>query len=299
MEEEESVPDRCPVCRKKAKNVLLHILMKNSCKDKIEPELYDKWKNEANKRKKKKYQEKFVKSGKHKDVLEKYTEKCKKEDYESYLQVRRKAQAKYRIREKNKNRSDNRTKEFNNLCIDILYSLRQGTIPSERNLNKFHLIESDFTASDRGEVYAWLKNVDAGLLISVTCFQKVCLLPRSTWFRAWGRVERLAVDRRKWRRDHYEKLYRLMGQLASYRHTFKMVHLIPSEFKLKRKPKPSTRQRKPDSLSKEDKEELDRLILEILGDTEALANDLPMQNLLKLTKDMENLKIAMSYSKKK
>ena len=64
MEEEmESIPDRCPVCRKRSFNVLLHIQKKDSCIDKIEPELYAKWKNEAKKRSKKKYQEKFGKVG--------------------------------------------------------------------------------------------------------------------------------------------------------------------------------------------------------------------------------------------
>ena len=91
-----------------------------------------------------------------------------------------------------------------------------------------------------------------------------------------------------------------MGQLASYRHTFEMEHLIPCGygFKLTKKSEPETWQIRPDTFTKKDEEELSRLILEILGDAEALLNDLPMQNLLKLTKDMENIKIALSYTKK-
>ena len=299
-EEEESVPDNCPVCRKRSNNVLLHIQKKDSCKDKIEPELYEKWKNEANKRRKKKYQSKFVKSGKHKEVQKKYSEKCKKDDRESYLQVRRHTQAKFVNREKVQKGSEDRMKKFNELCIDILYSLRQGRTPSEKDLNNFHLIESDFAPSDRDEVYAWLKDVDGGLLISVICFQKVCLLPRKAWYFAHLKVEGTTKkDRRNRMRDQEEKLYRLMGQLASYRHspTLQYKHLIPREFKLKRKPEPSTWQMKPETLSKEDEEELDRLIVEILGDPEAFGQDLPMQKLLKLTKDMDDLEIALSYTK--
>ena len=299
-EEDQPIPDRCPICRKRSNNVLLHIKKKDSCKEKIEPQLFDKWKNEANKRSKKKYQRKFVKSGKHKVVQKKYSDKSKKDDEESYLQVRRQVQAKYVNREKVQESSEDRLKEFNQLCIDILHSLREGRTPNERDLNRFHLVESDFTRSSRDKVYDWLKDVDGGLLISVIAFQKVCLIPRRTWLGALGRVECMHVDKRKWMKDQAEKLYKLIGQLASYRHPFNMVHLIPNEFKLKRKPEPTptTWQRKPEAFSKEDEEELDRLILEILGDEEALANDEPMMNLLRITKDMDNLDIAMLYCKK-
>ena len=300
MEEEDSIPDRCPICRKRSNNVLLHIKKKDSCKDKIEPQLFDKWKNEANKRSKKKYQRKFVESGKHKVVQKKYSDKCKKDDKESHLQVRRQAQAKYANRERVQKNTEDRLKEFKQLCIDMLNSLQNGRTPSEKDLNRFHLVESDFARSSRDNVYAWLKDVDGGLLISVIAFQKVCLVPRRTWLGALGRVECMHVDKRKWMKDQEEKLYRLIGQLASYRHPFNMVHLIPNEFKLKRKPDPtpSTWQRKPETFLKEDEEELDRLILEILGDEEALANDEPMKNLLKITKDLDSLETAMLYCKK-
>ena len=82
-----------------------------------------------------------------------------------------------------------------------------------------------------------------------------------------------------------------------------MEHLIPcgygiGRFKFKKKPEPDTWQRKPETFTKEDEEELKRLISEIFDDTEALSKDLPMQNLLKLTEDIENLDIAMSYTKR-
>ena len=114
----------------------------------------DKWKNEAKKRSKKRYQEKFVKSGKHKEVQRKYIEKCMKNFKESHLKVRRQVQAKYVNRERVQNRSEDRIKDFNNLCTDMLYSLKHGRTPSERDLNRFHLIESDFAPADRDDVYA-------------------------------------------------------------------------------------------------------------------------------------------------
>ena len=161
---------------KQSNNVLLHIKKKDSCNDKIEPHLFDKWKNEAKKRSKKKYQRKFVESGKHKEVQKKYTDKCKKDDKESHLQVRRQAQAKYVNSERVQKNTEDRLNEFKQLCIDILNSLQNGRT--------------------------------------------------------------LTIE-----------LYRLIGQLASYKHPFNMVHLIPDEFKLKRKPDPtpSTWRRKPET----------------------------------------------------
>ena len=38
------IPDRCPNCNKSAKNLLLHIRMKEACSSKIDPQLYDYWK---------------------------------------------------------------------------------------------------------------------------------------------------------------------------------------------------------------------------------------------------------------
>ena len=180
--EEDSIPERCPVCRKRTNNVLLHIHHKDSCNEKIEPKLYEKWKKEAKKRSKRKYQGKYVKSGKHSDVQRKYVEKYKKDDIKSYLQSRRQAQAKYVNRDRVQNRSEDRFKQFNTLCIDILHSLRTGKIPCEKDLNRFHLIESDFDPDERDNVYAWMKDIDGGLLASVITFQKVCLLPPGCTF---------------------------------------------------------------------------------------------------------------------
>ena len=293
-EEEESIPDKCPVCGKRSNNVLLHIHKKDSCKDKIAPELYDKWKNEANKRSKKKYQKKFVKSGKHSKVQQKYSEKCKKDDDRSYLKVRRLAQAKYINREKVKKNSEERMKEFTNLCCDMLKSLREGETPDEKKLNKFHLIESDFVSRD--EVFAWLKDVDGRLLCLVITLQKLCLLPRKSWLGAIWRVDCTIKYRRLWMKDQEEKLYRLIGQLASFRHPFNLLHLIPSRFKLEEKPKPFPK-KTPETFTKEHEEELVRLITEILGDEKAYTKDVPMQKLLKLTKENENLSDAMLYCK--
>ena len=129
MEEEEEdgyIPDRGPICRKRSNNVLLHIKKKDSCKQKIEPQLFDKWKIKAKKRSKRKYQRKFVETGRHKVVQKKYNDKCKDFDKEGYLKVGRQAQAKYVNRERVQKNTEDRLKVFKKLCIDILNSLQNG-----------------------------------------------------------------------------------------------------------------------------------------------------------------------------
>ena len=61
MEEDEDkeelpdLPDKCPICDKQSKNLLLHIKKKESCNSKIDPKLYEYWKDEQNRYSKRKY----------------------------------------------------------------------------------------------------------------------------------------------------------------------------------------------------------------------------------------------------
>ena len=103
----ETLPEECPICNKETKNILLHIRKKKSCSSKVDPVLYDHWKEEANKRKKKKYriagkhkkdQAKYVQSGKHKKVQAKYVLSGKhKKVQEKYVLTgkHKEAQSKY------------------------------------------------------------------------------------------------------------------------------------------------------------------------------------------------------------
>ena len=67
------VPDRCPVCNIKKRNVLLHIHSKDSCKEKIDKQLIEKWKKIEHKNTTKKY----IDSGGNKKAVRKYQEKLK------------------------------------------------------------------------------------------------------------------------------------------------------------------------------------------------------------------------------
>ena len=70
---EYELPSKCPICNKVTSNLLLHINKKESCNKMIEPQIYQKWKDLANKRNKSKYQKKYIKAGKHDMAQKKYT----------------------------------------------------------------------------------------------------------------------------------------------------------------------------------------------------------------------------------
>ena len=102
MEDEEEdlpdLPEKCPICNKASKNLLLHIRKKSSCNTKIDPALYDHWKREQNKFSKRKFQSAYVKTGKHKNAQEKYVKSGKHSEAQAkYVKSGKhsEAQAKY------------------------------------------------------------------------------------------------------------------------------------------------------------------------------------------------------------
>ena len=109
MEEDEDeeelpdLPDKCPICDKQSKNLLLHIKKKESCNSKIDPKLYEYWKDEQNRYSKRKYQATYIKKGKHNHAQEKYMKTSKHQNAKKrYLTAgkQRVAQARYMETEK-------------------------------------------------------------------------------------------------------------------------------------------------------------------------------------------------------
>ena len=43
----DEIPDKCPVCGKVTKSILIHIYQKESCENSIDPEVYNGWKNSS------------------------------------------------------------------------------------------------------------------------------------------------------------------------------------------------------------------------------------------------------------
>ena len=182
---ESELPSKCPICNKITNNLLLHIKKKESCYTMIEPQIYEKWKDLANKRKKSKYQKKYIKAGKHDMAQKKYTRKCIKKDRDGFLKLQRQTRARFIIRKKlneGKLSKEQRLDSFWNLCIESLRALQQGITLNEIELNKFHLVEWEIGPYDK-ELHKWLKNINPGFLLNVLEFQQILLIPKSQQLR--------------------------------------------------------------------------------------------------------------------
>ena len=91
------LPDKCPICDKESKNLLLHIRKKESCSSKIDPKLYEYWKREQNKSSKRKYQVTYIKKGKHNLAQERYMETEKHQNArKKYIEAGRQREAQER-----------------------------------------------------------------------------------------------------------------------------------------------------------------------------------------------------------
>jgi len=313
---DEYLPNKCPVCDEVVEKLVLHISRNKSCHSNIDPELFQKWKLISRRRARRNYQAKYVKSGwhneaqsryvnagGHKKAQKKYENKFRQrvsqnrwgrwkyeneEQRESFIQIKRQNQSKYQNRKQISKVDHDKKKRlqlFNKMCHDIHSWLVGNWIP--RMMNRFQLVEGDFIEEEQDELHEWLKDVDSKFLEMVIKFQKVVQVPKSRWIRV---VEKIKCNSE----SHHlkEKLFTLIGNLKAYGNICTRDVPIPDEFKFQRSfcsrykeyPRNS-------SLPKEVESHLCILIEDILGED---IEDL--YDLLRLT-DMKNLKIACSYAK--
>ena len=71
---EEHLPNKCPVCDEVVEKLVLHISRNKSCHSNIDPELFLKWKLISRRRTRRNYQAKYVKSGWHNDAQSRYVD---------------------------------------------------------------------------------------------------------------------------------------------------------------------------------------------------------------------------------
>ena len=286
---EDEVPSKCPICNKVTNNVLLHIKKKESCNTMIEPQIYEKWKDLANKRKKSKYQKKYIKAGKHDMAQKKYTGKCNKKDRDGFLKIQRQTRARFMIRKKlneGKLSEEQRLASFWNLCIDSLRALQQGITLDEINLNKFHLVEWELKPCNK-ELHKWLKNINSGLLLHVLEFQLILLLPKSNWLSA---IQRVTSESNL--EDNKERIFKMIGKLQAYKHQETKEIDIPEEYRSGCKAtddKPWHWHSRPKSFSKEDEILLQELISDIIGVEPFCDESSKLDNLLNVTKQVTNI----------
>ena len=280
------------------------------CSSVIDSESLKNWREAAHKMKSRKAQSKYIKKGKHKEVQAKYAKKCMEEDKESFLQLQRHKNARlreilfryedYTRKYMRKKYRYKRQESFQKLCIRTLSCLRRGECPPETWLNKFHIVEHEkcLNYSDGGKQYdpdklhEWLKEIDIRLLILMISFQKIALIPRSYWLKAQKKVENTKKEHLK------ERLYKLIGKLQAYKHKNTKDVVIPNEYRSNCKATEDNLpiwDSMPGVLSSEDETLLVDLLEDIVNHDDI--NDQEMEDLLRISQQMDVLDVASLYAK--
>ena len=287
------VPNRCPICNLKKPNILLHIKTKESCYEKIDKKILEEWRKVARKETKRKYQTKFNQRGGHNKARKRKAEEAKELD-----RLKRKKDHQKLI-------IDGKIKRFIRLAGESLLYLSQGKTPRVYIIrdSKYHLIEADYSFIMNGdyaedcllnedEIHSWLKKINSKLLEAVVSLHKVVLIPESDWVKATQFVDDKDKENVK------ETLFRLIGNLQAYQHENTENISIPEKFKssciesIRWKHYPCFND---DIFTKEDERQLLNYIESILGKDLCLLNN-ELQGVLKITKEMENLYVALAYT---
>ena len=301
MDDEESLPDECPVCKKVKTNLLLHIQKSKSCSGKVDPDLYIKWRSAASKRKKRKYQEKYQETGKAKEASKKFYKKRKQEDKESFQKIQNRDWNKFWNREEihynlkkvhilkkmsKKKARQKRLKKFHKFCSKCYFSLSRGQTPSFKEFNSFHLIEADFAEIRHEEILDWLKEINGRLLTTLIQLQQLALIPKSRW---------LAIIEKVKKQKNENFLLRIVGKLQAYENENTKEIKIPKRFKSSCKTSNNPPKNCKKKISKDDEEDFITLIADILIDQERW-KDKELWDLLKITKPMKNLNLALTVT---
>ena len=319
---ETEIPEKCPICKKVTRKLLLHIRKRDSCWEQIDKNQYEIWKKENNKKNKRNYQSIYVKDGRHNNAQKRFINKCEKDDYYSSIRIQAQRRAKNKNRNiigsgrpgsENKEEQEKRMQTFQNMCCWSLHDLREGKIcgTNDRynfNLNKFHLIEADFAKQHHDELHAWMKDISQELLSKVITFQQIALVPRSRWKLAIEKVKRDPLKKK-----YQDKIFKIMGKLNSYRHQLTIDIIIPKDYESKCKGTDEYPMKKGElipgsqgskkegkkeiflyKLSKEEETLLILLIDDIIGNVDDF-KDSVLADLLQINKIMKNLEIALKY----
>ena len=286
------VPERCPVCNKKKKNILLHIKAREVCNEKVDKQLFDKWKELSRKRTKKEYQKKYVDSGDHSKAQDKYLGKNITMNQSWYKKKLLKAKQKRLVMQ--------RRHEFMKISSYCLMHLSRGIIPPSFMINHFKVVQKDDSDDEEGSVLskeesmAWLTNIDTAVLEAVISLQIIVCIPNSKWISA---IQTLELNEEN--EDLIEKVFNLIGKLQAGNNENTIGIPLPEKFH-------STlytiewplKNAKNNKLDMEDEEMLLKLIADILGNEEGLLHR-EFQELFGITDDIENLFDALLYTTNK
>ena len=301
------IPERCPNCNIKKKNILLHIQCTDMCYKMIDKQDFQEWRKMAQKESKRKYQLKFNERGGH----NKARSIRREEEYE-----RKEFEATRRF---HKERVKWKKSLFIHLSGEILMYLSIGKVPdlAFRSVRD-QLIQSDYSTYKDGiytyksllneeEEHAWVKEIKGQFLEAVIAFQIVILIPRSNWENAVKTVKEAGKE------ELGNKLFKLIGNLQASntgnqtmwdgkehaRMGFEVA--IPEKFRSICNQSESTRWegnyncQHREIFCQEDENLLIKYIENILGEHLHLIDE-EVQELLKIKEDMENLYVAMAFA---
>ena len=286
----------CPVCKKVKKNILLHKRKKESCFAEVDKDEYAEWKEISRKKTLNSSQKKYIDSGRHKKVQEKYSQRCREQDSTSWKKLQRLKLAKLNERrgvvsslgiERLKKKAIKKRKDtFKEMCKATFLALKRGRTPSDTVLNSLHLEEGYFRNSDR--LHEWMKGISGGLLYRMITFQQVLLVPKSRWLQAIGKVAKETSKER-----YKSILFKMIGKLNSYQHDCTNELTIPEEFKSKLKENPVTDE---DIKARDENEILIEWIDEVIG-VEDEWNDGYLGGNLRIQKTLDRLNLSLPYTK--
>ena len=300
-----NVPERCPICKAKKKNILLHIKNKKSCYEKIDKQEYEEWSKLARYETKRTYMIKFDESGGHNKAR-----KRKREELKERKRIERE-------KEDQKHIVGKKTHLFIQFAGDVLRNLSKGDLKfneidcyniiyacgKERNS---WLIQTDYSTIkdpssrytlksmlNEKESHAWVEKINANFLEAVITLQNVINTPTATWINAVTAVEHSNEE------ESENKLFTLIGNLQANAFENTKDILIPKKFKSTCKQSESTKWKNylpnRNTFTKEDENLLIKYTENILGENMNLI-DKEIQELLNIKEKMESLYVALAFA---
>lgn len=300
-----AIPERCPVCNKKKKKILIHIKATESCMKNIDSKTYDDWKLIAKKETKKCYQRKFVQNGGHKEAKKKYIQKLKTlEEEKKRLEEIKRWKTSWMYEQYH---------DFSQMCKQFILPLQAGKIPSYSIYRSFELGNpvqfinritpvGETILLNENEMHCWLsglsesKNaIDSKLLEAIMTLRILMKVSETQWLSAIKTVEEGVKT---------EKLYQLLGRLKGWQnpntkniHVSEKYFMYPELIHESKKIWPRET-RETSSVTKKEEDMILSLIGNLLGPDVGLI-DQDIQKLLGIQNDVDKLFVALSFTKLK
>ena len=288
------IPERCPVCNTKKKNILLHIRTSESCFQKVDRKSFDQWRELSRKKTKSLYQYQYVDNGEHSKAQDKYlgVKKAIKEELNKKKWI------------KNDKEGDMKLKSFyfRRMSVWFLRYLTHGKIPPEWSTKCFgslviqeEVVYKEEQILNKGEANAWLKEFDTALLEAVISLQILVLIPKSKWLSAIDMVEKNENEM-----ELKDKLLQLLGKLQAGGNANTKDISIPTKYqsKITEVSWDAKIAFHTDKLTDEEEIMLTDLVAEVLGEEDGLLNR-ELQELLGITDDIDKLFDAFFYTANK